>query len=285
MIGSELKAWLTVSGLSALLLLLLLLRHYVPQRAGARAGAGNGQGVQIGNGQTIGKREEQDDYFATATVGSRTMAVVADGISGLANGRLASMTAVSAWMKQFMKQAIPAEQPTFFSQAAALANSEVVRELGGARGGTTLAAVVIVDGYLYWGAVGDSVIALYRNGELRMVNKQHTLEAVLEERYLAGEITASEAAAHPGKRQLVNYLGYEQFKSLDIGEPIPLKKEDRVLLCTDGITNSLTELELCMLLEQEGTADVTVERIIEAVEEKRLSYQDNATVILLEKGW
>ncbi len=284
MIGKEVEAWIIIAVLAALLVILLILRTKLPSRMETN-GANVRSGIIIGNGQTIGRREEQDDYFATATIGPRTIAVIADGISGLANGRAASMTAVSVWMKEFIKQEAPAEKEDFFLKTAHVANKEVIRELGGARGGTTFAAAVIVNGYLYWGAVGDSMIALYRNGELQMVNQQHTLEAVLEERYLAGKITHSEAVAHPGKRQLVNYLGYENFKQMDIGEPIALKKSDKVLLCTDGITNSLTELELCTLLERDLPAEELADLIIEAVDEKQLSHQDNATVILLEKGW
>ena len=60
-------------------------------------------GIQIGNGQTIGRREEQDDYFSSVTVQGHTLAVVADGISGLANGRVASTVAVTTFIKEFMK--------------------------------------------------------------------------------------------------------------------------------------------------------------------------------------
>lgn len=57
----------------------------------------------IGNGQTIGKREEQDDYFSTVISEGHTLAVVADGISGLANGRMASTLAVTTFVREFMK--------------------------------------------------------------------------------------------------------------------------------------------------------------------------------------
>ncbi|XOS90480.1 hypothetical protein ACLMAB_16240 [Brevibacillus laterosporus] len=59
-------------------------------------------GIQIGNGQTIGNRDEQDDYFSTATTPIGTLAVLADGISGLSHGRMSSTLAVTLFMREFL---------------------------------------------------------------------------------------------------------------------------------------------------------------------------------------
>ncbi|MFF0827650.1 PP2C family protein-serine/threonine phosphatase [Brevibacillus sp. NPDC003359] len=242
--------------------------------------------IQIGNGQTIGKREEQDDYFSTATSSHGTIAVLADGISGLANGRLASTLAVTTFIREFTKLDNPKHMSLFFSRAASLANSEILQALRGSRGGTTLVAGVIVEDKLYWGAVGDSIITVFRNGEFIPINQKDIFESVLEARFLSGEITKDEALEHPQKKQLINYLGYENFQNIEIGrEPFPLEKGDKVILCSDGVYDTLTEMELEQILFQNIAAHDAADQIIEAVESKQKANQDNATILILEKGW
>ncbi|MED1946780.1 MULTISPECIES: PP2C family serine/threonine-protein phosphatase [Brevibacillus] len=242
--------------------------------------------IQIGNGQTIGRREEQDDYFSTATSSHGTIAVLADGISGLANGRLASTLAVTTFIREFTKLDNPKHMSLFFSRAASLANSEILQALRGSRGGTTLVAGVIVEDKLYWGAVGDSIITVFRNGEFIPINQKDIYESVLEARFLSGEITKDEALEHPQKKQLINYLGYENFQNIEIGrEPFPLEKGDKVILCSDGVYDTLTEMELEQVLFQNIAAHDAADQIIEAVESKQKANQDNATILILEKGW
>ncbi|MFF2530458.1 PP2C family protein-serine/threonine phosphatase [Brevibacillus sp. NPDC058079] len=242
--------------------------------------------IQIGNGQTIGRREEQDDYFSTATSSHGTIAVLADGISGLANGRLASTLAVTTFIREFTKLDNPKHMSLFFSRAASLANSEILQTLRGSRGGTTLVAGVIVEDKLYWGAVGDSIITVFRNGEFIPINQKDIYESVLEARFLSGEITKDEALEHPQKKQLINYLGYESFQNIEIGrEPFPLEKGDKVILCSDGVYDTLTEMELEQILFQKIAAHDAADQIIEAVESKQKANQDNATILILEKGW
>ncbi|TKI54107.1 serine/threonine-protein phosphatase [Brevibacillus antibioticus] len=242
--------------------------------------------IQIGNGQTIGRREEQDDYFSTATSSHGTIAVLADGISGLANGRLASTLAVTTFIREFTKLDNPKHMSLFFSRAASLANSEILQTLRGSRGGTTLVAGVIVEDKLYWGAVGDSIITVFRNGEFIPINQKDIYESVLEARFLSGEITKDEALEHPQKKQLINYLGYDNFQNIEIGrEPFPLEKGDKVILCSDGVYDTLTEMELEQILFQNIAAHDAADQIIEAVESKQKANQDNATILILEKGW
>ncbi|WP_409359894.1 MULTISPECIES: PP2C family protein-serine/threonine phosphatase [Aneurinibacillus] len=242
--------------------------------------------ILIGNGQTIGRREEQDDYFSTATTANGTIAVLADGISGLANGRVASTIAVTTFIQEFLKLNNTKNIPLFFTKASRLSNTEILRNFKGTRGGTTLVAAVISDGYLYWGAVGDSIIMIFRDGEFININQKHILESLLEERYLAGEVTKDDVLDHPMRKRLINYLGYEGFKNIEICKaPIPLHKGDKVILCSDGVYNSVTEIELEKILSKNISPYDAAQEIIEAVEYKRLRNQDNATVIILENGW
>ncbi|GED64783.1 PP2C family protein-serine/threonine phosphatase [Lysinibacillus fusiformis] len=243
--------------------------------------------IYIGNGQTIGRRDEQDDYFSTAETAQGTIAVLADGISGLANGRMASTIAVTTFIEEFKKLGNLNQLQDFLKKAAMASNHMIVENLNGSNGGTTLVTAIIDnDGYLHWGAVGDSVITIFRNGEFLAINQKHIFESVLTERYIAGEISQLEVQENPLKKRLINYLGYEGFKNLDTGNnPIQLHKGDKVCLFSDGIYDALTEVEMEKILSQQAPPYDLAQNIIKAVEQKRLKNQDNATILILEKIW
>lgn len=239
--------------------------------------------VQIGNGQTIGAREEQDDYFATAETPTGTIAVLADGISGLSNGRMAATTAVTTFIKQYMNVNSEAEIAPFMEKAARQANSDIMRQTGGSNGGTTAVTAVLCGDSLYWGAVGDSVIIIYRKGEFIPINQKHILATVLEERYISGEITVDEARNNPMRKRLVNYLGFESFESMDIcSEPFRVKPKDKILLCSDGLYNGLSEVEIDEVLSKDIPPYEAAEQLMDAIDRKRLKNQDNATIVIME---
>lgn len=242
--------------------------------------------VQIGNGQTIGTRPEQDDYFASQTTSVGTLAVLADGISGLDHGRMASTLAVTTFMKDYEQVQEYRQIPDYMEEAAFASNREIVQQLKGNHGGTTLAAVVLTGRHLYWGAVGDSIITIFRNSSFIPVNSMHTFgAAVLQQKVLSGEMTRQQADSSPQRKQLVNYLGYEGFDHMEICDtPFVLRPGDKVLLCSDGIYDALTEVELEAILKAELTPQDAADRIIESIQQKQLKHQDNATVIIMEHG-
>ncbi|QOS97247.1 serine/threonine-protein phosphatase [Brevibacterium sp. JNUCC-42] len=243
-------------------------------------------GIQIGNGQTIGNRDEQDDYFSTTTTPIGTLAVLADGISGLSHGRMSSTLAVTLFMREFLNLDHVQNVTSFFTKAARKSNAEIVQQIGGSNGGTTLVAAVVAEDKLYWGAVGDSSIMVFRNGEFIKMNQKHILESVLEERYLSGEITREQATNNPMRKRLINYLGYEQFQNMEIcNEPFLLKKRDKVILLSDGVYNTLSEVEMEQILMNTTSPFDAAEEMVAEIERKQLHNQDNATVIILEQGW
>ena len=263
-----------------ILIVLLIIRFILAQKMDKGK-------IYIGNGQTIGRRDEQDDYFSTTETTHGTIAVLADGISGLANGRMASTIAVTTFIEEFKKLTTLKNLPNYFKEAAIASNHMILENLNGSNGGTTLVTAIIDnEGLLHWGAVGDSVIKIFRNGEFIAVNQKHIFESVLTERYISGEITQLEVQENPLKKRLINYLGYEGFKNLDIGKsPIQLNRGDKVCLFSDGVYDTLTEVEMEKILSQPTPPYDIAQDIIKAVEQKRLKNQDNATIVILEKTW
>lgn len=291
--------WMTADVLVAYAAALIAVTVLIVVRQWLRAAVLSGQGpvssssaaasgmepdreVSIGNDQTIGRREEQDDYFASTVTKAGTLAVLADGISGVSNGRMASTLAVTMFSREFLKLDDAGNFPAYFHKASLVSNRAILEQLGGAIGGTTLVAAVVSDHMLHWGAVGDSLILLFRDGEFLPVNSKDTFESVLEARYLAGEIGREEVSGNPMKNQLTNYLGYAGFQSMEIGEPIPLQPGDIVILCSDGVYDALTEVEMEQILMQGMPPQETAEEMIACIERKSYKHQDNATVLILE---
>jgi serine/threonine protein phosphatase PrpC len=279
--GNEMQPYFVVLGAAVLLAVLLAVRFRLSRRSVSLPPGG----IEIGNGQTIGSRSEQDDYFASMTTPVGTLAVVADGISGLANGRMSSTLAVTTFTRAFAKLEDASNLNGYFAGAATQSNRGILQNLNGQGGGTTLAAVIICGYQLHYGAVGDSLITIYRNGHFKTVNSKHTAETLLEERVLAGQMTSEEAKTSPVRNQLVNYLGYEGFESMELGAaPIRLYSGDHVLLCSDGIHEALTEIELEEIMRKGGAPQEMADVMIEAINDKGFKSQDNATVIILALG-
>ncbi len=276
----KLLPYIVVLGFIIVLIGLLIIRSIIVQKVETRK-------IEIGNGQTVGRRDEQDDYFSTVETNNGTMAVLADGISGLANGRMASTIAVTTFIQEFMKLNSLANIQSFFKDTALASNQMIVQNLNGSNGGTTLVAAVIDEqGFLHWGAVGDSVISIFRNGEFIAINQKHIFESVLKDRYISGEISQLEVQENPLKKRLINYLGYEGFKNIDTGKsPIKLNRGDKVCLFSDGIYDTLTEVEMEKILSQQAPPYDLAQNMIKAVEQKRLKNQDNATIVILETTW
>lgn len=236
------------------------------------------------NAQHIGNREEQQDYFAYSNIFDREeqkrigiVAVLADGMGGMANGRRASHTATDAFLQSYTNSEITNINDRLIYSAHRA--NEAVKTLKDA--GSTLIAVVIKNWKLYWLSIGDSRIYLYRNRKLRRLNKEHNYEAVLSEMVLNGEITVEEAINNPHRSALTSYLGIESLEEIDINvNEYPLFAGDSIMLCSDGLYKSLGDTEIADIIMEadDDVCDVMVERALA----KRIANQDNITVMLMD---
>ena len=239
--------------------------------------------VLIGNAQTIGKREEQEDSFSTLVTENGVLAVVADGMGGYTGGKLASNITVNTFLQEFKIAEDISNIDEFFRNAANLSNRAVLDKSKGKRMGTTLVSVIVSDGQLYWASVGDSAIVLFKDGEFINLNKKHIFEAVLEEQYVSGRISEEQLLNNPMKKRITSYIGSEVVRDVEIGKkPIKLRPGDRVILCSDGVYNSVSELEMEKIFMKKTDPFKASEEIIDLIKSKNFEKQDNATVIILE---
>lgn len=197
--------------------------------------------------------------------------LVADGMGGQSAGEKASEMAIELISKRIPQlidfsetdDAIAAKSA--IDQAVQQANGEIMAlseiDADFHNMGTTLAVVVRRDDVVYIGGVGDSRIYRLRNGELSCLTVDHSLPRALLD---AGVITADEARDHRYKNVLYRYLGTKEGGTGVDARREELQPGDRFLLCSDGVTDRLSDDALRDLLGTVDLAQSIAEKIVQA---------------------
>ncbi|MDR6935194.1 protein phosphatase 2C domain-containing protein [Luteibacter sp. 3190] len=229
--------------------------------------------IEFGHGTHTGLRRtrNEDTYYADASLG---LFLVVDGMGGHRHGEVASATARDGVVAQVsagqsLVDAIQRVNEALLARSSGLAESRPM--------GTTIAAVRIV-GRSYEAAwVGDSRI--YRwDGELRRLSHDHSIVEALVE---SGELTEEQARAHPQRSVLTQALGITSPAQLHIGLARgELAPGARLLLCTDGLTDEVTDARIGEIVAR---TDIAAQESVDHLLLEALggSARDNVTVILL----
>ena len=239
------------------------------------------QPFKIGNGQTKGLEESQNDYFATSITHNGTLAVVADGLGKRKNGMLSATLGTEHILQQFEKIDQIDDEAKFLIQSFQTCNEEILYQLNGAKGGASLAATLLHNGYMHWAAVGNIAIMVHREEEIIHINKKHIYWHELSKGVADGKISREKALSTSIRDDLTHYIGYEDFKDIERGE-FNMQVGDIVVVCTDGVYNALSELTLEKLLSTSYTPYEKAQNIITAIKDQKRKKQDNATLVLVE---
>lgn len=237
----------------------------------------------------IGTREYQQDaaYVSQPAFDDElSFAVLCDGMGGMLDGDLAS-SEVLAYMANRISGLTDNENiPSFFEHCAKAANELIYTENQTRRreSGTTLVSVVLRRGDLYWLSVGDSRIYVIRNGEIAQVSQDHKFALELQNMVQKGQISQQQADCDPRRDALVSYIGAPVLERADVNpSAFALQYEDIILLCSDGLTNALTDEEILCVLKRYGNdiAGAAMSLPLEAYEHTD-SGMDNTSVILMQ---
>jgi hypothetical protein len=147
--------------------------------------------------------------------------------------------------------------------------------------GTTLATAALVVGgdgrdVIALANVGDSRAYLYTAGRLTQVTRDHSLA---EEKVRFGELTEAEAAVHPHRHILTRALGVGPDVDIDLWE-LHLRTGDRLLLCSDGLTNEVPEARIAEVLAAEPDPDSVAHQLVQEANDH--GGNDNITVLLVD---
>ncbi len=124
--------------------------------------------------------------------------------------------------------------------------------------------------------VGDSRIYLYTNNELHQISIDHSL---VQELVDSEQITESEAKSHPHRNVITRSLGHQPIIEVDAWE-LDLIIGDRYLLCSDGLTNEISDTEIAEILSNQSDPQQAADQLIQsALENQGL---DNVTAIVAD---
>jgi protein phosphatase len=142
--------------------------------------------------------------------------------------------------------------------------------------GTTLTAALIDGDRARLAHIGDSRAYLLRDRELRMLTEDHTL---VQQMLRQGEISEHEAGRHPQRSVVTRALGMDA--SVPVDEiVVDLRPGDRLLLCSDGLTNMVSDDDVRAVLEAEPDTQRAAAALVRAANDA--GGADNTTVILID---
>lgn len=141
--------------------------------------------------------------------------------------------------------------------------------------GTTLTMALVSGESMTVAHVGDSRLYMERNGKMQQLTTDHSY---IEELVRKGTITREEAEDHPHKNVITRAVGCMPELEVDILS-LSMEKGDMFLLCTDGLTNMVSEHDICEALKG-NRPEIACEQLIEAAKER--GGEDNITVILIK---
>lgn len=211
------------------------------------------------------------------------MFAVCDGMGGEDCGELASITAVEtlcAHEKNIMHNIIDADNEiqNFVTDAnTRLINIMKERRI---RMGTTLALAVVKDSFFSIYNLGDSRVYKTEKGRLVRVTDDHTLA---EDKMRMGLITPKKAEESRERHILMRFLGMyddEIIISPDINGPFEINSKDRVLLCSDGLTEMLSYKNIADIMTNAENVSDAVNNLVDAALFN--GGRDNVTCIVLE---
>lgn len=233
--------------------------------------------LELANLQGIGSREEQQDAFGISRMDryeeDGLLAVLCDGMGGMAEGGRIAAETVSELVGIF-PWADDSDIPDWISQRS----NRVYQQFCG-HGGTTLVAVLLKGNRLSFWCVGDSDLFLLREGKLYGVNIRQEYKNDLVLRALDGAFPVEEAFHDSQAGALSEYMGKEEVNCDYNRIPFFLQPEDVLLLCSDGISDTLTlkQIREAMALSPQACCDKLEEEILLTGKPD----QDNYTAIVL----
>jgi len=194
-------------------------------------------------------RKQNQDYYDIIEFGQECLlAIVCDGMGGAKSGNIASRLAADVFCgevrRSIRSDLLVDDVKRIMSDAVQLANQAVFEhaqlsdDFTGM--GTTLVAAFVCGKTLIVANVGDSRAYLVESGGIRQITVDHSVVQLMLRR---GEISREEARTHPGKNLITRAVGTEQRVVCDIFT-LPVEHGDYVLLCSDGLSNLVSEQEL-----------------------------------------
>lgn len=233
--------------------------------------------LDIGNHSDVGKaRERNEDYFGSFSGSFGNLLVVCDGMGGHKGGEIASRLAVETLKNHFEKLSEDFNPAEEIRKALQEANDSIIetaeRDSSLSDMGSTVVLVLIKENLAYCASLGDSRIYLITEDGIRRFTKDHSL---VQQMIDSNMITEEEAKDHPKKNVITKALGIDEALEPDIHEPLGLKENHKLVLCTDGLTSTVNEEEILEEVENNSPQQAS-QKLVDLANER--GGADNITV-------
>ena len=227
------------------------------------------------------RTQNQDGFYLDVPSERLAVGVVCDGMGGARAGNIASLVAVETFVDALKAAPQGEEQPAaVLSRAAEAANAAVFHRAAtdpDCRGmGTTMVAVLVVEGTAYLLNIGDSRAYHINADGIARLTRDHS---VVEDMVARGDITPEQARTHPRKNLITRALGSEEHIRADLYEK-ELQPGDFLLLCSDGLSNIVTDQELLYEVIHGGEPSDCCRRLVDITLSR--GAPDNVTAVLLQ---
>ena len=222
-------------------------------------------------------RELNEDSMIYKEYPGYTLVAVADGMGGHNAGEVASRKAIKGF-DEFLSKTENLSENTAekLIECVSRVNIDIYTAAVTTRGligmGTTLTASVIIGNTVYTVNVGDSRAYKISGDEIHQITVDHSY---VEELRLSGRITDEEARVHPERNQITRAVGTEDYVKTDCFVT-EFSEGDLLFLCSDGLTNMLTDGEIKEIFDTSENADAACMELINKANAK--GGYDNITV-------
>jgi serine/threonine protein phosphatase PrpC len=230
------------------------------------------------------KRQHNEDSVGIfSNKNGDILVVVADGMGGHRAGDIASTLTVDN-LKSFWEQTSEfqkAEEAEKWMEEHIKKLNTIIFEYGAANAdcqgmGTTIEACICTKNFATIGHIGDSRGYVLNSRGFSQITEDHSL---VMELVRSGQITKEDAEHHPRKNVLIRALGTEKIIEVDV-KTIILEANDCLLLCSDGLTNKLSESELGTVLTEEISLDEKANKLVALANDR--GGEDNITLAIVE---
>ena len=229
------------------------------------------------------RERNEDSVTIVENESGEVLMCVADGMGGHKAGEVASSIAINHISKRF--KAITSvgnkdDAINWIQSTVSEANMEIFKYVSehpeSAGMGTTVVMALLTSKFLLFGNIGDSSGYVIKNNKLHKVTIDHTLVNLLVK---SGELTAEEAKEHPRKNVLMRALGATPTVDIDIFN-VELGV-DGIMLCSDGLTNMLNDIQITKVLNSDISVEEKLKKLI--FKSNNRGGNDNISVALLYK--
>lgn len=228
-------------------------------------------------------RSENQDAYAAFDVGALHAAVVCDGMGGTTGGQVASAIAVARFeeeLRDALRDDMEAEQlRQIILSAIACANDairqEAARNAEYQHMGTTLVCAVTRSDMAVIGNIGDSRAYHITPEGIFQISRDHS---VVESMVAKGDLTPQEARNHPNRNLITRALGPDINARADTFE-LPWKKDEFLLLCSDGLVNTVSDQEMLFEVLHDGDVNDCLDHLLQISLQR--GAPDNITAVLL----